>query len=245
MNGVLRSVGRLSTRLLPRAAYPVVRGPLRGARFVLGAMSGEGGGASVYFNMVEPEQTAVFSTALKPGQVFFDIGANVGYYTVLGSRLVGLTGRVIAFEPVLRNLAYLYRHILLNGAGNVTVVPAACADAMSIALFAAGEDFATGRLRDEKSGSTFPVPVVSVDDVIRHVGISPDVMKIDVEGAELSVLKGAQGALRTSRPAIFLSTHSDALRGSCLEYLRGYGYTCDVLSHDKVNPSEFLARPAP
>jgi len=69
-------------------------------------------------------------------------------------------------------------------------------------------------------------------------------MKIDVEGAELSVLKGAQGALRTSRPAIFLSTHSDALRKAA-GVSQGYGYACDVLSHDKVNPSEFLARPAP
>jgi FkbM family methyltransferase len=57
--------------------------------------------------------------ALRPGNVFFDIGANVGYYSLLGARLVGPRGRVVALEPVVRNVAFLHRHIVLNKAGNV------------------------------------------------------------------------------------------------------------------------------
>ena len=91
-----------------------MRGPLKGAKFILGTLSGSGGGASVYFGMTEPEQTSAFVATLKNGQVFFDVGANVGYCTILGSRIVGSRGRVLAFEPAIRNVTYLYRHSILN-----------------------------------------------------------------------------------------------------------------------------------
>ncbi len=235
-------------KLLPRFAYPVVRGPLKGARFILGTFSGKGGGATVYFNMSEPEQTSALVDTLKKGQVFFDIGANVGYYTILGGRLVGSQGKVFAFEPVVRNLAYLYRHTELNKAGNVTIISAACSDNSSLTLFSAGPDFATGhmtksiRVDPGAREPSFPVPTVTVDAMVQLLGVSPDVMKIDVEGAELSVLRGAQATLRKAKSKVFLSTHSDILRSTCLEYLRGLGYTFEVLSQDKNSPSEFLAK---
>lgn len=242
MNSLLRFVARVVFgKLLPRVAYPVTLGPLRGARFILGAMSGEAGGASVYFNMVEPEQTAILVSTLNAGQVFFDIGANVGYYTVLGSRLVGVTGTVIAFEPVVRNLVYLYQHTLLNRTRNVIIIPSACSERTSLAAFSVGRNFAMGHLA-EKSGKkdTFPVPAITVDEVIEQGGVYPDVIKIDVEGGELSVLKGAQAALRTARPRILLSTHSETLREACLCFVKELGFSYEVLSQDKMNPSEFL-----
>jgi FkbM family methyltransferase len=237
-------------KLLPRFAYPVIRGPLKGARFVLGASSGDGGGATVYFNLSEPEQTSALVDTLKNGQVFFDIGANVGYYTILGGRRVGPQGKVFAFEPVIRNLAYLYRHTVLNKASNVTIISAACSDTLSLTQFSAGPNFATGhmtnniRLETGANEPAFPVPTVTVDAMVQLLGVSPDVIKIDVEGAELSVLMGAQATLRKAKPKIFLSTHSDLLRSTCLEHLRGLGYTIEVLSQDKNTPSEFLAKHA-
>ena len=248
MKNALRSVARIIARtFLPRIAYPVIRGPLRGARFILGTLAGEGGGATVYLNMIEPEQTSAFVNTLKGGQVFFDIGANVGYYTILGARLVGPRGRVLAFEPSPRNLSYLYRHTVLNRSGNVTIVPAACSDTMSLAVFSSGKNFAEGHLADarDKNGvhdRRFLVPTITIDEVVRKLRISPDVIKIDVEGAELSVLKGAEGTLRTAKSLIFLSTHSVALRQTCLDYLATLGYAFEVLSRDKNTPSEFLAR---
>ncbi len=235
-------------KLMPRLAYPVVRGPLRGARFVLGTLAGEGGGASVYFNMIETKQTAAFTDTLSKGQVLFDIGANVGYYTILGARLVGPRGKVIAVEPVVRNLAHLYQHIVLNKASNVSIVSAACSDTVSLATFSLGLNYATGYLadnhgeRNEGKKELFLVPTVTVDAMVQQLEISPDVIKLDVEGAELSVLKGARTTLRETRPRIFLSTHSEALRYTCLEYLKELGYTFEVLSQEKNNPSEFLAK---
>ncbi len=247
MNSVLRAGARiLFGKLVPRLAYPVIRGPLKGTRFILGAPAGEAGGVSVYFNASEPEQTAVFANTVKKGQVFFDIGANVGYYTMLGSRIVGPSGKVFAFEPAIRNLAYLYRHAVLNRADNVTIIAAACSDAVSLAVFSTGSSCASGHITDavqpadDGRAALFPTPTVTIDAVARQTGASPDVMKIDVEGAEYSVLKGAEATLRNAKPDIFLSTHSDKLRSDCLAYLKGLGYTCEVLRHDGQD-AEFLA----
>ena len=247
MTNILRKTARIMFgRLLPRIAYPVLRGPLRNSRFVLGALEGKGGGATVYFNMLEPEQAASMVSVLKMGQVLFDIGANVGFYTVLGSRLVGAKGKVLAFEPVARNLAYLYRHTVMNKLSNVTIVPAACSDSVSLELFATGENNATGHLAGERrdggsGGSVSLVPTLSVDAVVQKMDVTPNVMKIDVEGAELAVLKGAKVTLREAKPAIFLSTHSEALKTDCLAYLKECGYRVEVLDRDTSDPSSFLA----
>jgi FkbM family methyltransferase len=244
MYNLLRLAGRfVFGKLLPRWAYPVVAGPLRGARFVLGALSGEGGGATVYFNALEPQQSAAMVRTLGTGQVFFDIGANVGYYSILASRLVGPQGRVVAFEPVVRNLSFLYRHIVLNKARNVLALTMACADNVAIAAFSAGANYAEGHLLADRDGSEAGtakavsiVPMATVDAIVKQLGVSPNVIKIDVEGAEYLVLKGAHATLLEARPSIFLSVHSESLRATCLEHLRGLGYT-----HEELAPNEFLA----
>lgn len=77
---------------------------------------------------------------------------------------------------------------------------------------------------------------------MQQLKISPNVIKVDVEGAELSVLMGVQTTLRETRPLIFLSTHSEALQYACFEYLKELGYTLEVLSPNKNHPTEFLAK---
>lgn len=227
-------------KLLPKVSYPVVCGPLRGARFILGALAGECGGASVYFDKVEPEQTGTFVRMVKKGHVVFDIGANAGYYTVLSARLAGPQGRVIAFEPAVRNLAYLYRHVTLNRLTNVTIVPAACSHAMALAFFSQGPNCATGHLGAENERQGDPVVTVSVDDVAQQLDLLPDIVKIDVEGAEMNVLQGMQATLQKAKPAVLLSVHSEALRHQCLEYLKAFGYTSSALDWKNTDPKEFL-----
>lgn len=196
----LRRVGRfLFGVVLPKnRAYPIMRGPLSGYRFILGAAAGEGGGATIYFNMTEPEQTGLLTEVVKTTDVFYDIGANVGYYTLLGSRLIGDSGKVISVEPVIRNLHYLYRHIELNGITNVLLLATACSDKTSIASFDLGSNCALGHLKDERdplpsdTQKLTVVPTTTVDLIAEHTHLMPNVMKIDVEGAELQVLHGAQ-----------------------------------------------------
>lgn len=248
---MLRSIGRvLFGRVLPRRPYPVLRGPLRGAQIVLGSLAGEGGGASVYFDLLEPEQSRALLGLLRPGAVFCDVGANVGYYTLLGSRLVGSAGAVLAVEPSVRNLALLRRHVELNRAANVRVVAGACAERDGYTRFEAGANSAVGHLAGatlaaDAEASADRVPTHTLDGLVAAHGIVPDVVKIDVEGAELRVLQGAVGVLRRDRPALLLSVHSDALRDACLALLRELGYAAQPLAPSGTAADEYLARPLP
>ncbi len=235
-------------KLLPRWPYPVVRGPLRGARFILGSLAGEGGGSSVYLNLVEPEKTTSFINILKNGQVCFDVGANVGYFTILGSRCVGSTGKVIALEPAMRNLAYLYQHVSLNKANNVTIISAACSDSESLAAFSSGKNCAEGHILSgtvsEPAINEYVsvVPTVTIDAVAERLRLQPDVLKIDVEGAELSVLKGALDTLRKSRPIILIEIHSEELLAACIAFLGPLGYEFEPVVPNMELPADFLAK---
>jgi FkbM family methyltransferase len=217
---------------------------------ILGSAAGEGKGASVFFNLTEPEQTAALVQHLKPGQVFYDIGANVGYYSLLASRLVGNKGLVIAIEPVIRNVIYLQKHLSLNKFTNVQILAAACSKAMSITTFSLGMNPALGHLSKDRmrtrsvdlnSRATI-VLTLTVDSVMLSTRLKPDAIKIDVEGAELDVLAGAQKTLTDHRPIIFLSVHSAELQDQCTRLLQEYGYQVKGLATQK-DGDELLAVP--
>lgn len=241
----------IAGNLLPRIDYPVIRGPLRGTYFKLGALAGEGNGASVYIGEVEPAQTAVVVSLLKPGDIFYDVGANVGYYTMLASRLVGASGKVVAVEPLLRNLNYLFGHCQVNRATNVAIIPAACAERPGLAGFEYGYSPAEGKIVNEPtmrsavvtSGRMAHVCTTSLDALVNHTGWTPNLIKIDVEGAEDQVLNGAKLLLHGTKPTILLSVHSDALRTSCVRYLAEHGYTAEPIEGPFETCTEFICRP--
>src|ERR1017187_5729297 len=86
------------------------------------------------------------AAALDTGSIFYDVGANVGFYSLLGAACVGSGGRVIAFEPVPENLLILQKHIAMNQLTNVTVIPAAVSDRCGAGRFQAGAANTTGCL---------------------------------------------------------------------------------------------------
>ncbi len=242
MESLTRRIARtISGKMMPRTSYPVLSGPLKGSKFILGAMSGEGGGASVYFNRMETEQTAAMLSEVRAGATFFDVGANVGYYSILASRLVGPEGKVVSFEPLLRNLSYLQRHVELNRASNVRVLPFAVSNENTLLSFSTGENSAMGHLDRGGSGEIL-VQAVTLDQMADRLGLMPDVIKMDVEGAEMDVFRGAERIMSEGRPTVFLSTHSAQLRTDCLAFLEGIGYSVKPLV-DSDNPDEFLAKP--
>ena len=249
MIDLLRGIGRqVFGKLMPRVAYPVLRGPMRGTKLVLGSIAGEGGGASAYFNMLENEQTACFERIVRVGDVVFDIGANVGYYTLLGSRLVGRSGAIVAVEPSVRNLYYIFRHIIINMATNITVVPVACSNTAGLAPFHTGQNSAMGHLDTNGvtgvRGEVTIVPTVTVDALVDQFGAAPHVLKVDVEGAELLLLKGVHATLSKARPMILLSTHSDQLKIDCSNYLKQFGYQFTPLTASGFDEAtEFLVAP--
>jgi FkbM family methyltransferase len=144
---------------------------------------------------------------------------------------------VFAFEPAPRNLRYLRRHIQLNRYQNVQVLPVAVGAQRGEGFFEEGVDSSTGHLSNGAAG--LAIPVVTLDDLVaEQKAPHPDYMKIDVEGAELQVLLGAGSILRTSRPTIFLATHSHDLHASCCELLRKMEYQLRPVAGDKLSETD-------
>lgn len=200
---------------------PIVAGPLRGRWWL---PQSRGKILRILGGTYEPEQTRLFQQHVPAGASVFDVGAHVGYYTLLSAVLVGPKGRVLAFEPNPTNHAFLCRHVALNDLGNVTVEHAAVSDRSGTATFAFGRGSGTGRLAAE---GALEVRTIRLDDVCRDRGLQPGFIKIDVEGAELSVLQGAVELVRAHHPVIFLSTHGPEIHARCLAWLRAFGYTLE------------------
>jgi FkbM family methyltransferase len=149
---------------------------------------------------------------LQPGMVVLDVGAHAGFYSLLASTLVGDTGRVIAFEPSPRERERLERHLRLNRRRNVTVEPYAVGEREGIAdLFVFGSA-QTGcnsfHLSNPDGARPVAVPVRRIDDCAAVNSFARcDLVKMDIEGAELSALRGAETLFRTRRPALLCELH--------------------------------------
>jgi FkbM family methyltransferase len=156
----------------------------------------------------EDTEAEFVANLLQPGMTVLDIGAHHGLYALLASRKVGRAGRVIAFEPSSRERKRLRRHLQVNRCGNVEVESCALGDAAGEAnlfLVEGREDWCNSLRAPQIDADTVSVrvEVERLDDVLAKRGIRRvDFLKLDVEGAELSVLRGAQRTLAESRPVI-------------------------------------------
>ena len=152
------------------------------------------------------------TASLKADDVFWDVGSNVGAVTLVAARHCR---QVVAFEPDPRSLHLLQAHVARNGLSNVTVVPAALGEARGVALLHQAPLSNTGMttLADDlpNSVSSVQVSVRRADDVFHEMqDLAPTVMKIDVEGREEAVLRGAAELLRTpSLRAVVFETDWD------------------------------------
>lgn len=189
----------------------------------------------------EPQQTALFERHVRPGHTVLDVGAHAGFYTLLASRLVGPRGAVWAFEPEPRNARALQRHVAINRCDNVCIEQAAVAEGEGEARFSTGTGSGTGSLSD---GGTLTVRTVGLDRFCADHAIEPSAIKIDVEGAEAAVLRGAAHTLRRHRPVLFLSTHGPDAHAASLALVREHGYRAQpILGTDPETASELLCVP--
>lgn len=218
---------RLPLRLIPRnLTMRICQGPLRGKKWIAGSSN-----HGCWLGSYEFDKQLLIAQTLEKGKVFFDIGANVGFYTLLASSLVGDTGRVFAFEPVPKNVVFLKKHLEMNHLRNATVFSAAVSERSGVAQFSEGPNNYMGRLADE---GTLAVELVSLDELSAKGNLDrPDYIKIDVEGAELSVLRGARVLLADACPTIFLATHGSEVHSECLSLLQSLGYICRPLDETR------------
>ena len=211
---------RLPLRVMPkRAVVPVLQGELRGKRWIVGSST-----HGCWLGTYEHENQRLFASLVPANGTVYDIGANVGFYTLLAA---SRAKRVIAVEPLAENVAYLKRHLDLNGVCNVEVWPAAVADKEGDEPFAAARDRSQGKL----GGEGPMVRTVTLDRLCEICG-PPALIKVDVEGAEYRVLLGAQKCLAAHRPIIFMSTHSISLHRACVTLLTNSGYDVQEVGND-------------
>jgi FkbM family methyltransferase len=246
------------TRRLKRGAYRI--GEALGDRVLVGRTPGGSPMAlsmrdhqhrSIYFyGDYEPEITELFQRLVTPGSTVYDVGANAGYFALLSGEL---GASVHAFEPNPAVRALLSRSVEL-GRGDITVVPCAVSGhAGKLPLYVSGPGN-TGRsgLMVER-GTAVEVDVVTLDDYSERTGTRPQLVKIDVEGAEVGVLEGMGRLLADVKPTLIVELHvthgavEHATHNEVAELLARAGYEYEPIGSaetpQQIARAHILARP--
>jgi FkbM family methyltransferase len=194
----------------------------------------------------EPGETALLLDWLAPGMTFVDIGAHVGYYTVLAARRVSPGGLVYAFEPSPRNYELLLANVWRNELTNVVCYPWAVSDHMGfVELFLDETNTGDNRLFQDGRGPGVRVRAVALD-ALPSIHPPIDVVKIDVQGAEEAVIDGMKHLLsRSPKARVSLEYWPFGLRAlgrderGALDYYRSLGYRLRVQNPEEPGIEEW------
>jgi FkbM family methyltransferase len=170
----------------------------------------------------EPE-LSYLKMILSPGNTFVDVGANIGIYTLAASKIVGETGRVLAFEPSVQSSPLLAKNIALNGLTNVHTFPVALSQKKGRAWLHRGPNPTLNSFGKDPSwkGDGEEVVTEILDQVLRKTHIDRvDVIKMDVQGAEELVLRGASNTVTSAHPVVIFEVWPE---GAMLLGLSPYG----------------------
>jgi FkbM family methyltransferase len=187
----------------------------------------------------EKDVVDTLRSVIRPGMTVADIGAHIGFTTLLLAQLVGPTGTVIAFEPDPQSFARLRRNIDLNALTNVHLRPEAVADRPGTLRFAAQGETTSHLASHGEEG--VDVPVVSLDDLPYRF----DLIKIDVEGHEASVLQGMSRILQgNNRPALLIELHGPRPAAACGQFLRSAHYSLQSIPPSPNTDHALAGHPA-
>lgn len=192
---------------------------------------------------------------LKEGMVFFDIGANAGFFSLVAAKLVGERGKVIAFEPLPMNINVIKEQFELNGLTQCICIESAIGShCRRSKLFLPVNEKSEGKYSeaclvngDISELESYEVDVITLDYFTHKYNIFPDLIKIDVEGAESDVLKGASLLLQSDKaPRIIMELH-EGTSNDVQNQLKSYGYRFFTLQGKPIdnisNLRYFLAYP--
>lgn len=246
-------LGSLAYRLLPEAAVrPQIRTAQTRHGFAMRLDLGQFVDRTIYCTGGwEPLETMVISAALKPGDSFVDVGANIGFFSLLAHRLVGPEGRVHAVEATPSTADLLDDNIARNDAGAIRVHRCAASDREGMANMVVHDagNIGSNHLSFDREGAGAGIPLRRLDSLLAGEAIR--LIKLDIEGAEAMALRGA-GALLDgdTTPALLFEFSPNMLRGmgddpaALLAHLEGKGYTIYEIHPNRLTPRDdsILAR---
>jgi FkbM family methyltransferase len=199
-------------------------------------------GADIYrHTYIEPTLTRVLLHHFRPGMIFVDAGAHYGYHSIVASHAVGRRGLVLAFEPARHTFRLLARNV--EQLENVRALQLALHSRSGTMVL---HDFGTRHSalntltgtakvpppdRRRLQATTYPVPRIALDELLLPAGLMPDVVKLDAEGSELSILHGMSKILMDGNPMITVETGDyEGMRSpgtaDCIDFLNTFGYRC-------------------
>ena len=230
-----------SAKLVPRDSLTWIQvhnGPAKGIWLHLNPRTGR-----AYFEgQVEPEVQAALQKYLRPGMTFYDVGANIGFFSLLAARLVGPQGHVVAFEADPEIAARLREQVTRNSNTPIAVEEKAVWSSSDPVFFARADanispDRGLGHVVtkgvDEIAPGIIWVGAVSLDDYVA-ASAEPDFIKCDVEGAEVEVFRGAQKLLSNKKPAILCEMHGEENHRILTEEFTRLGYRCESCGTNHV-----------
>ena len=184
----------------------------------------------------ENDLQRALSEHIKPGMVIYDLGANIGYISLLTARLAGEKGQVFSFEALPSNQERLRENIGLNtGLAPIVVIPKAVAEHSGKATFLVHHSGGMGKMqgsagRDEAYQQEIEVESVLLDDFVFVEGNqAPELIKIDIEGGEDMAIRGMEGVLKKYRPTLFLELHGQEVAAKVWKILSRHAYSMHSL----------------
>jgi FkbM family methyltransferase len=175
---------------------------------------------------------------LRPGMTFYDVGANIGFFSLLAARIVGPAGRVVAFEADPEVAQRLRQHVERNQFSTISAEQKAVWSETRPMFFARTDpetspDRGLGHVVTASAAGAIPVQAISLDDFLQ-TSPTPDFLKCDVEGAEVEVFRGAHRLLNKIRPILLCEMHSEENHCILLEEFSRLGYHCEPLDQNHI-----------
>jgi len=233
-NLIKRVYGKTIRLTTPNGSSRKIRyGFLKGEKWIISS-----GYSQYWMGSYEPEITEKFVEYAKKSTVIYDIGSHIGYYTLLASRYAIPGGKIFSFEPLPENLQKLKNHVEINKRLNTVIIEKAVSFKTGEALFTNSDNSVANSICENSPmfqfGKTIEVKTTSLDDLLLNgFLLPPQLIKMDIEGAEFDALRGAEVLLKKYHPAIFLSTHNCQNTGvhkKCCDFLVNMGYSLSYFS---------------
>jgi FkbM family methyltransferase len=228
-----RALSGFIRRALNRAApgglaqVTVAAGGLQGAQLLLDLHAEK----DYWLGTYEPELQQAVADWLKPGMLIYDVGANIGYISLLLARAAGQSGRVVAFEALPANIQRLRANLALNPRAQVTALHAAVIDSTRPVTFythasgSMGKAAGSAGREDQSYPSSITVEGLALDDYVYAQGNPPpQAVKMDIEGGEVLALQGMARLLRQAKPVLLIELHGEQAASAAWQALGAAGY---------------------